>query len=146
MARHGATPALPPDPRSAMARASDAAPFRPYVYRGETAEPPPVIAARERHRARDAELERVRAAAEAEIDRRLAALAAEEIGPGPEWYRERALEDGDEMAEIVAARDRYHAAQDALSAPPAPPPRYAAPPLPPVRVPDGRGRAQGEVR
>ena len=45
------------DSRSAMARASDARPFKPYVYGGEREEPPAVTAARERYRAHQAELD-----------------------------------------------------------------------------------------
>jgi hypothetical protein len=64
---------------SAMARASNGLPFKPYVYRGGGKEPAAVTAARERHRALNA------------------ALEAEEVmpdtGPGMEWYRELAGED-----------------------------------------------------
>jgi hypothetical protein len=44
-----AAAAAPRDPRSAMARASDVLPFKPYVYRGEP-EPPAVTRARQRAR------------------------------------------------------------------------------------------------
>ena len=62
--------------RSDMARASDALPFKPYVYRGGEKEPPAVTAARERHQA-----------ASAEIALR-AALIVPDPAPGWEWYRE----------------------------------------------------------
>ena len=48
------------DGRTAMTRAADARPFRPYVHKGD-AEPAAVIAARERHRRLNAEIERIRA-------------------------------------------------------------------------------------
>ena len=43
--------------RTAATRASDTRPFKPYVYKGGEAEPPAVIAARERHRALTAAME-----------------------------------------------------------------------------------------
>jgi hypothetical protein len=45
------------DNRSALGRASDDRPFKPYVYRGGDLEPPAVIAARERYQAHKAELD-----------------------------------------------------------------------------------------
>jgi hypothetical protein len=53
--------------RSAMGRARDAAPDRPYVYRGGDREPPEVTAARERHRELDAERDRLQAEADARL-------------------------------------------------------------------------------
>ena len=50
------------DGRTAMGRAASGRPFRPYAYGGETEEPPAVAAARERHRANNAEIERRQAA------------------------------------------------------------------------------------
>lgn len=58
--------------RSAAARASDARPFKPYAYGGETAEPPAVTAARERHRALNAAMEQ-----------RLRELEARQAGDSP---------------------------------------------------------------
>ena len=78
------------DSRSAMTRASDGRPFRPYVYRGGEKEPAAVIAVRQRHRALDDERQRQR--------ERGGALAPV-----------RAPED-QELAELDAERDRYQAA------------------------------------
>lgn len=119
------------DGRSAMGRAADARPFKPYVYRG--GEPEAVTRARERHRA-------------------LNAAIAETAGPGPdeagyEWRREQLLEHGGEWpavpadtlapaapepcrrcAELEAAIDRLKAeirdltAAQAAAEEPAPPP------------------------
>ena len=84
--RHHRIAAAGADTRTAMTRAGDSLPFRPYVYRGGEIEPAAVTAARERHRALDGQ-----------IARRNAALAAEEIMPdgalGPEWYRELACDE-----------------------------------------------------
>ena len=104
-----------------------------YVYRGTGAsEPPAVAAARLRHRAAGAEIERRAQAATAVIDT---------AGPGPdeagyEWRREQLLEEGgqwpaavaeDELAELDAARERYQAAMAAVPEPRAPgPPPVAA--------------------
>lgn len=107
------------DSRSVMAQASDARPFKPYVYGGETTEPAAVTAARKRHRARDAEIERMHAQAAAE---RAGTFV---VGPGTAWFEP----DGDELAEIVAARDRYQEAM-ALTMPPARPPAPAAEDVP----------------
>ena len=109
--------------RSAMTRASDALPFRPYVYKGGDLEPTAVIAVRERYRARRAELERIQAPA-AGLGGTCAGEAVPDAAPGYEWYRE--LADGDEMAELTAARDRC---QDALAAVPEPGPPPAPPPV-----------------
>jgi hypothetical protein len=49
--------------QTATTRAAYGLPFKPYVYRGGETEPSAVTAARERHRALDAEIERVRAQA-----------------------------------------------------------------------------------
>lgn len=98
------------DNRSAMARASDALPVKFYDPARGRAEPPAVIAARERHRAVNAEIERRSAALEAEQS------GADCVGPGAGWDPP----DGDELAELTAARDRWQAAQAALDA--APPP------------------------
>lgn len=108
------------DGRSAMARASDARPPKFYDPARAHQEPPAVIAARERHWALNAEIER------------LAVLAAERsgadcVGPGAGWDPP----DGDELAELAAARDRYQAAMAAVPGPepgppPAPPPVTAA--------------------
>jgi hypothetical protein len=139
---------------SAMARASADRPFKPYVYRGGETEPPAVTAARERARAFQARTAQAAAALAARLD----TLAGLDAGPGPEWYRERDAEDADDMrgqepaasmppvrvpplslalvpddgelAELEAARDRYHAAHDALNAPPEPPAAAVQPPAP----------------
>jgi|HubBroStandDraft_6_1064221.scaffolds.fasta_scaffold00062_117 hypothetical protein len=136
----------PQDGRSAMARASDARPFKPYVYKG---------GGEDAYRGVTGYLEEVR--------RRIAYHEenAPDIGPSPEWYRERAAEDADdlrgltpaattppvrvpppapplslalvpddgELADLESARDRYHAAQDTLNAPPEPVPLAAPPPV-----------------
>lgn len=117
--------------RSAMARASDGLPFKPYVYHGGDAEPPAVREARERWRAREAEIERQAAKRQAELERAHAALDAlqadREIGPdgpGPEWYRKMAAEAADEMAAAGqgwAAETLFTGAERALLAPPAAP-------------------------
>ena len=121
------------DGRTAMGRASDARPFKPYVYRGGDREPAAVTAVRQRHRELDAELERARTVA--------ATAVIDTAGPGPdeagyEWRREQLLEEGgqwplaaaeDEMAELDAERDRYQAAMAAVPEPRAPePPPVAA--------------------
>ncbi len=94
------------DNRSAMARASDAAPFKPYVYGGGELEPPEVLAARERHRALNAEIERARA---------LAALAGLEAARKAAWQAydtiARAMPDCEHMRqwrEQAAAARRAH--------------------------------------
>lgn len=67
--------------RSAMARASDGLPFRPYTYRGhDTEEPPAVTAARQRHQALNDEIEQRR--------QQLAAEVMPDPAPGYEWHRE----------------------------------------------------------
>ena len=58
--------------------------FRPYAWKDANQEPPAVTAARERHRALNAEIERRAQAAEAMPD----------PAPGYEWYRELADEQG----------------------------------------------------
>ena len=85
------------------------------MYGGETGEPAAVTAARERYRAHDAEIERLRA-----LD---AGEALPDAAPGYEWYRE--LADDDDLAEATAARDRYQAALAAVPEP-GPPPVTAA--------------------
>ena len=62
--------------RSPMARASDALPFKPYVYRGGEKEPPAVTAARERHQALNAEIALRNA------------LVMPDLEQPWEWYRE----------------------------------------------------------
>lgn len=82
--------------QSAMTRASSGRPFKPYVYGGGEKEPPAVTAARQRHQALNAEIERAQDEAAQRQRERSEALAAEvmpDIGPGMEWYRELA---GDE--------------------------------------------------
>lgn len=66
--------------RSGLARASDTRPFKPYVWRGDTAEPPAVTAARERHRALNAAM-----------DRRLDELEARQaLETGDDWQASEA--------------------------------------------------------
>jgi hypothetical protein len=94
-----------------MTRASDTRPPKFYDPSRGRQEPPAVIAARERHRAVNAEMERARAQADA----RLAALAAERtgancVGPGTGWDPP----DGDELAALAAVPEPGPA--------PAPPP------------------------
>lgn len=132
------------DSRTAMSRASDGRPFRPYVYRGGDREPPAVTAARQRWRAitRDEESmpdmapgpERYRelAAESEDPPRRPATVNAHVISlpgpaPVPALALGPALDDG-EMDEMTAARDRWQAALAAVPEPrkPGPP---AAPPL-----------------
>lgn len=119
-----AVQALPPDTRTALGRVAATQPFKPYVYGGETQEPPAVTAARERYRARGALIDAASAAADAELNRRLAvwrhAESMPDADPDP---------DGDELAELVEARDRYHAAMT-VACPPAPVP----PPADPIDV------------
>ena len=129
------------DARSRMARISDELPFRPYVYNGT---------GQDIYRGAVGHLDDVR--------RRAAARHQEsvpDIGPGPEWYRERAAGDedlpaampvsappaavrtpapalalvpalDDELAELAAARDRYQAVLAALDGPA---PQAAPPPV-----------------
>jgi len=121
------------DGRSPMARASDALPFRPYVYKG-TGE--------DIYKGARGYLDDVRRQAAARHEE-----SAPDIGRGPEWYREladgdtappapvlapvpvpalalpAAGPDGDELAEPDAARGRYQAALAGVPEPaPAPPP------------------------
>lgn len=107
-----------------MARASDARPFKPYVYRGGDAGPPAMAAA-------------LKAAG---LDAGVPP-AAEEVAPDPapgyEWYRE--LNEDQEQAELEAERDRYQAAMAAVHEPdplPAPPEPVAAVPAPAKRCKD----------
>jgi hypothetical protein len=65
--------------QSAMTRVSNGRPFKPYVYRGEK-EPPAVVAARERHRCLNAEIERAQDEATQRHRERSEALA----GPEPD--------------------------------------------------------------
>lgn len=66
--RHGPLAPAATDGRSSLARASDGRPFKPYVYRGGDREPPAVTAARERHRALNAEIARKIEQAAARLD------------------------------------------------------------------------------
>ena len=117
------------DGRSAMGRAGNALPFRPYVYKG-VPDPPEVIAARKRAREVALQRQRERKEALAGFERvqagRNGADCADEVmpdaAPGFEWYRE--LADGDELAETTGIRDRY---QDAMAAVPEPDPLPAPP-------------------
>jgi hypothetical protein len=98
-------------------------PFKPYVYKGGDIEPPAVIAARERYRAHDAELDAMARNREALAAGQSATCAGEampDVAPGYEWYRE--LADGDELTETAAARDRYQAAMPEPAPLPEPPP------------------------
>src|SRR6266704_1397178 len=81
--------------QSAMARVSYGRPFKPYVYRGADFGAAADSAARERHRARNAEMER-------------AAEAMPDPAPGWEWYRE--LAEDQELDGLAGTRDRYQAA------------------------------------
>lgn len=63
--RHSPLAPAVTDGRSAIGRASDGTPFRPYIYRGGDREPAAVTAARERHRAINAQIEAARAALDA---------------------------------------------------------------------------------
>ena len=86
--RHYALAPVTTDSRSAMARASDGLPFRPYVYNGGEKEPPAVTAARDRHQALSAAM----ALRDAEMDRR-DALIMPDPEPGYEWRREETCDD-----------------------------------------------------
>lgn len=101
--------------------------FRPYRYNGtgESIAAPQEITARLRRRI--AAISPEHAALVADYGRRHDGRGGETMPdppPGYEWYRELA-EDGDGLAEMTAARDRY---QEALAAVPDPEPRPA--PLP----------------
>ena len=137
------------DSRSAMTRASDGCPFRPYVYRGGEKEPAAVIAVRQRHRALDDERQRQR-----ERGGALAPVRAPEATPDPapsyEWHREP---DGGPGAGRAGRRARPLPGRDgrracAAQAGPAARarPRRGGQPLQAVRVPDHLGRAPGDVR
>src|SRR6266704_494207 len=112
---------------SAMARASYGRPFKPYAYGGGDKEPAAVIAARERHRALNAEIARARDEA-ARRQRERAAEVMPDAAPGWEWYRE--LAEDQELAELAGTCDRYQAAMAAVPEPrapdPLPPPVTAA--------------------
>jgi hypothetical protein len=109
--RHRPLAAAVTDGRSAMSRASDGRPFKPYVYGGGDREPGAVAAARERHRALNDRTE----AAQRQRERDESRTAPMEA-------------DSDEIDEAAAARDRYQAAMAAVpeSRIPEPPPATAA--------------------
>ena len=87
--------------RSAMGRASDALPFKPYVYRGG-GEPPAVTAARERWRAAHAAVAETAAPGDDDI--------------GYEWRREQL----EELADAGLAEPRPAPEPVAVAEPPAP--------------------------
>jgi len=69
--------------QSAMARASNGQPFKPYVYGGGDKEPAAVTAARQRHRALNAALvERLRELEATRVE------VMPDPEPGYEWQRE----------------------------------------------------------
>jgi hypothetical protein len=130
--RHYRTASVTTDDRSLLTRVSAGRPFKPYVYNGGDLEPAAVTAARERHRALTAEMERARDEAAQRQRERSEALTAERdgtfaVGPGTGWWD---APDRDELAELTAERDRYHAAMAAaVPGPRAPGPAPAPPPV-----------------
>jgi hypothetical protein len=137
-ARKGRWPHADGDERSQLARVSDGRPFKPYVYNGTGEDiyrgvvgylkdvrqvarreenAPDIGPGPERYRERAAEDEDPPGLALAPPPPVLVPVPASPLAPP---LALALVPDDGELAELEAARDRYHAAQDALNAPPEP--------------------------